>query len=554
MNGFDYDAIIVGSGFGGSVSACRLAEAGSRVCVLERGKRYPPGSFARSPLEMSRNFWDPSEGLHGLFDIWSFRGLEAVVASGLGGGSLIYANVLIRKDERWFVKEDPRDGTYEHWAVSREDLDPHYDVVESMLGANPYPFQVPPYSETPKTRAMQEAAGRLGVEWRLPNLAVSFGRPHPVPGEPIDEPENLHGRRRYTCRLSGECDVGCNFGSKNTLDYNYLTAAQRHGAVLMDRCEVRRFERRPEGGFAVHYVRHRPEDEGVPMKPAGEAAEPLTCRVLVLAAGALGSTYLMLKNRSAVPRVSSRLGSRFCGNGDLLGFLTRSASRVLDPSNGPVITSTMRMDDAVDGGTGRGFYLQDGGYPEFVNWILESANMPGSVARAARFAWARLWSGLTKEPKSEIGAQIGALIGDARLSAGTLPMLGMGRDIPDGNMRLRGGYLDVDWTTATSKAYFARVRRLMRDVAGSLDSQLQENPSSYLRRVVTVHPLGGCPMGRNLGEGVVDSYGEVFGYDGLFVADGSVMPGPVGPNPSLTIAALAERFAGRMIERSRAGG
>ena len=550
MNGFDYDAIVVGSGFGGSVSAWRLADAGLSVCVLERGKRYPPGSFARSPLEMSRNFWDPSEGLHGLFDIWSFRGLEAVVASGLGGGSLIYANVLIRKPEKWFVKEDPRDGTYEHWPVSREDLDPHYDTVEAVLGANPYP-DVPPYSQTPKTNAMQGAAERLGVSWYRPNLAVSFGQP-PVPGEPLGD-DNLHHQRRFTCRLCGECDVGCNFGSKNTLDYTYLTLADRKGAVLQDRCEVRRFERRAGGGFTVHYVRHPPENEGVRMKPTGEPAQPLTCRVLVLSAGALGTTYLLLKNRSAVPKMSNRLGTRFCGNGDLLGFVTGSRARVLDPANGTVITSTMCEDDVVDGGSGRGFYLQDGGYPEFVSWILETSTLK-PASRLFRLAQARVLSWLTNDPKSEISAQLSELIGDSRLSAGTLPMLGMGRDIPDGNMRLRKGWLDVDWTTETSKAYFGRVRALMRDVARQLDSDLVENPSSYLQRVVTVHPLGGCPMGRNAAEGVVDSYGEVFGYDGLFVADGSVMPGPVGPNPSLTIAALAERFAERMIERGRAGG
>ena len=118
-----FHAVIVGSGFGGSVVAARLAEAGMRVLVLERGKAYPPGSFPRSPREMEGNFWDPSEGLHGLFDVWSFRGLDAIVASGLGGGSLIYANVLLRKDERWF----------NGWPLSRRDLDPHYAAVEQVL-------------------------------------------------------------------------------------------------------------------------------------------------------------------------------------------------------------------------------------------------------------------------------------------------------------------------------------------------------------------------------------------------------------------------------------
>src|SRR6266567_1623030 len=123
----EFDTIVIGSGFGGSVMAYRLQSAGLSVCVLERGKPYPPGSFPRSPNGMLRNFWDPSEGLFGLFDIWSFRGLEVLVSSGLGGGSLIYANVLLRKDERWFVREHPATPGYEYWPVTRQDLDPHYD-------------------------------------------------------------------------------------------------------------------------------------------------------------------------------------------------------------------------------------------------------------------------------------------------------------------------------------------------------------------------------------------------------------------------------------------
>ena len=153
MSDMHFDAVIVGSGFGGSVSAYRLAEAGKSVCVLERGKPYPPGSFPRSPRALSQAFWDPSEGLYGMFNLWSFRGIGALVSSGLGGGSLIYANVLLRKDEKWFVQEDLAGGGYEHWPVSRAELDPHYDRAERMLNAQRYPFDHPPFDETPKTAA-----------------------------------------------------------------------------------------------------------------------------------------------------------------------------------------------------------------------------------------------------------------------------------------------------------------------------------------------------------------------------------------------------------------
>ncbi len=164
MTDAHFDTVVVGSGFGGSVSAYRLAGGGQRVCVLERGKPYPPESFPRRPRDVARNFWDPSRGYHGLFNVWSFRGIEALVSSGLGGGSLIYANVLLRKDERWFVTESRFDGGYENWPITRADLDSHYDEVERMLAPQRFPFGTPGY-ESPKTAAMKAAAEQLGLEW-----------------------------------------------------------------------------------------------------------------------------------------------------------------------------------------------------------------------------------------------------------------------------------------------------------------------------------------------------------------------------------------------------
>lgn len=546
----EFDAIVIGSGFGGAVSTCRLAEAGRRVAVLERGKRYPPGEFARLPREMSRNFWDPSEGLHGLFDVWSFRGLEAVVASGLGGGSLIYANVLLRKPENWFFDDpSPFDGS-EHWPVKYQELVPYYERAERMLGATPYPFGDAPYNRTAKTIALQSAARRRNLEWSLPNLAISFGEPRAIPGIPVGRPDdNLHRTQRYACRLCGECDIGCNYGSKNTTDYTYLSVAERNGAEIKERCEVRSFEWR-DGRFLVHFVRHPPEHEGSRRDTSKLPVETLRSRILVLSAGTLGSTYLLLKCRSAFPRLSSRLGDRFCGNGDLLGFVKGGRKRIFDASRGPVITSTLRIPDALDGETGRGHFVQDGGYPGFVDWMLETANAWGPVRRATSLVFNRALAAVTEDPRSQLSTRLAGLLGLTRSSAGSLPLLGMGRDIPDGTMRLRDGWLDVDWTTATSTAYFAGLVATMRSVASALDSHFRVNPTWKLGRVVTVHPLGGCPMGRHMEEGVVDEYGEVFGYPGLFVADGSVMPGPVGSNPALTIAALAERFSTRMIERS----
>ncbi|MFL5755744.1 MAG: GMC oxidoreductase [Chloroflexota bacterium] len=554
-----FDAIVVGSGFGGSVMTYRLREAGLRVCLLERGRVYPPGSFPRSPYRFQRAFWDPSDGLYGMYNVWSFRHFDALVSSGLGGGSLIYANVTLRKDPSWFVREDLQHGGYEYWPVTAEDLEEHYDRAERMLNAQEYPIRHTPYDKTPRTVAFMHTARQLGWQPMSPKLAVTFANDGeaPVPGEPIrEEHPNLHGRTRQTCRLVGECDIGCNYGSKNSLDYNYLSAAVRLGADIRTLCEVRTFRRRDSGGWAVQYVRHDPEREGRRTATRSLPLEEITADRLVISAGTFGSTYLLLRNVQGLPA----LGTHFSGNGDLLTLAvrpttTRNGKRVpvlIDGGYGPVITSAVRFEDEVDGGDGRGFYLEDIGYPEFVNWMMQVAESPRALWRWRHIAWQliRQLVGFERDRETDIGAELSAFMGGADLSAGVLPLAGMGRDVPDGVLKLsRRGMLDADWTIDHSDAYFSRVRSVMQRFAGAMGAEFHDNPVWHFgRRVMTAHPLGGCPMGRNEREGVVDEYGRVFGHDGLYVADGAVMPGSVGANPSLTIAAVADRFADRLID------
>jgi len=561
-----FDAVVVGSGFGGSVTAFRLAEAGHSVCLLERGKAFPPNSFPRSPLGMKSQFWDPSEGLHGMFNMWSFDNVDAICASGLGGGSLIYANVLLRKDEDWFVKEEAGRGSwkggYEHWPVTRADLDPHYDRVEQMMNVQKFPLEQSPYDRNRKVLAFRDAALALGLDWRLVNLAVTFandGVPA-VPGEPIKEAlANIHGQTRLTCRLCGECDIGCNYGSKNTLDYTYITAAWHAGADIRTRHEVRSFAPREGGGYTLDYVVHDADAEGTPTDTSRLDRHTITCDKLVLSAGTLGTTYLMLKNRAAFPNISTALGTRFGGNGDLLTFARncmkegpdgKKVARVLDAAHAPVITSAIRVPDTLDGtgADGRGFYLEDAGQPEFVSWMLQLLDAPASaleqIPKLVKFA-----GDFITHKDTDIGGEISSLLGDSSESAGFLPLLGMGRDIPEGIMSLERGGLAIDWKkNGSSKAYFNRVRDVSRQMAEELGGTFLDNPIWLLSRVVTVHALGGCPMGRDEREGVVDAQGRVFNYPGLHIADGSVMPGPVGPNPSLTIAGLADRFADTILE------
>jgi cholesterol oxidase len=556
--------VVVGSGFGGSVATYRLAADGREVLLLERGRRYPPGAFARTPSELATAFWDPSEGLQGLFDVWSFAGIDGIVSAGLGGGSLIYANVLLRKDEKWFVRDAPVDGDgYESWPITRADLDPHYDAVEAMIGVQKYPMNTPGYGISGKTTAMQTAAAGLGLEWQLPNLAVSFAPDAsgtPQTGTEIPPPPygNIHGRMRQTCRLCGECDIGCNYGSKNTLDHTYLSAAAAKSADISDRCEVRSFSSLPGGGYEVQYVQHLPENEGRRTDTRSLPKVTVTCDTLVLAAGTFGTSYLLLQNSEALGGLSPRLGHRFCGNGDLLGFMLGArqdgAPWRLGSTRAPVITTATRVPDAVDGTagvSGRGFYIEDAGYPGFVDYLLEAADLPADARRALTFATDRLRASLGRVRHTEVGEQVHKLIGDGHVSASATALLGMGRDTPDGVMTVTDGRLEVQWSTRGSSSYYDTVRDTMGEIAGQLGAHFVQDPLSHLHRVITVHPLGGASMGNDPTTGVIDAHGEVFGHPGLFVVDGSAMPGPVGANPSLTIAAFADRAADRILSRPR---
>ncbi len=586
-NAEHFDAIVVGSGFGGSVMTYRLADAGLNVCLLERGKAYPPHSFPRAPYDVAKNFWDPSEGLFGMYNVWSFKGSGALVSSGLGGGSLIYANVLVRKDEAWF-KEDLPDGQFEPWPVTYKQLEPHYEAVERMMNVQTYPLGHEPYCGTPKTLAWREAGDSslvkaMNGQWMPLNLAVSFrskplGRPGddpkdnpPIPGEMIEAAvphyHEIAGARRMprsTCRLCGECDFGCNYGSKNTLDYTYLTAAMHlpRRPDVRTLCEVKRITPNTGGErrFAVEYAAHKSGN------PTGKESDcnTVTCKYLILSAGALGTPYLLLRSADAFPRLSSQLGNRYSVNGDLLSFISKSMARTggkdrprrLDPSFGPVITSAIRFADALDGDgfEGRGFYAEDGGQPYLMSWLAEVSGLPGFLSRSLRFLKlvAKFRLGLSND--ADLGAEISDLIGDAEASMSTAPMLSMGRDHASGRLSLNeGGLLDCDWSIKQSREYFDRVRRAGRAIAKSLNAEYVDNPSYKFNfhQVLTAHPLGGCSMAAGKEKGVVDPNCEVFGYPGLFIADGSVMPGPVGPNPSLTIAAIADRAAIHLAAKAK---
>ena len=540
-----FDVVVVGSGFGGSVTACRLAEAGRRVLLLERGRPYPPGSFPRTPREVRTDgFWRPADGLYGLWETWGFPGLGAVVSSGLGGGSLIYANVALRKDPATFADDET-----ERWPVTYADLEPHYERVEAMQGVGPYPADREPYASTPKTNAILDAAARAGLDAFRPPLAVSFAPDGEAPGAPLRDAPNVHGAQRFACRLCGECIVGCQFGAKNTLDHTYLSAAQRAGAAIRCCCDARLLAPDGDGGWTVRYRQHLSAKPGLRadlLDPTDAPEREVRARQVVLAAGALGSTRLLLANRASLPGLSPRLGTGFSGNGDLL-FFVRGADRALDPSKGPTITASARVDDR-HSGSGREFLLQDAGAPVATEWLWQGREAPEDLWRLRHTLWRRLKARLRGNLDTGTGAVLSEALGTTRESAAMLPLLGMGRDVPGGRMTLRGDTLQVSWNDRESREFYAAMEATARALCGALGGRMWR-PGGRLARLTTVHPLGGCPMGSGPHDGVVDAFGRVFGADGLYVADGAIMPGPVGSNPSLTIAAMAERIAAEMVAR-----
>ncbi len=515
-----YDAIVVGSGFGGGITACRLAERGWRVCVLERGRRFGPGDYPDRPEQAPRAFWHRRHNPGGMFDLRIMRDVAVLTGAGVGGGSLVYANVQLRAPDAIF--EDPA------WpaAIDGASLRPYYDRTEDAL----QPRETPPEFELPKIRAFDAMAAHAGREpSRLP-IAVHFGdaRRHP-----------FSGAHQQGCDNLGRCDIGCPRMSKNTVDITYVARAEAHGAEVYPLHEVLRIDPPARDGESWR-VGFRDLQYAV----KGDVSAP----VLVLAAGALGSPRLLLHNARRLPRLSPALGTRFSGNGDALALaIDPSAADVAGARTdfGPVMTSRLDLGDE------RGFMVADGGLPHNFGGLLE-------IVRGVRAitGWGRVRliaknlaakAGLSDRELSPRDLHLRRLkpIGD------TLVFLMIGRDAADGRMRLTPLFrrFDIRWSKQGSQRLFDG----MREVAGELATAAGATSffaldAGPLGKFITVHPLGGCPMSDDPAAGVVDEWGAVHGYDGLYVLDGSIVPTAIGVNPSKTIAALAERGVEHLLE------
>lgn len=523
-----HDVIVIGSGFGGAVAACRLASAGRDVVVLERGRRWRPDAYPRDTDDAWIFDVDEPHRQNGWIDLRILDDMWVAQGAGVGGGSLIYANVSI---------DAPREVFRSGWpsAIDYDTLRPYYERVEHMLK----PEVLPDNQLTPRFELMRDAARATGAEarFRKVELAVSFDPDGSFPdGEPESDEavrtfRNEFGRRQGYCVHCGNCDIGCRARAKNTLDLNYLAVAEDNGAEIRPLCLVSHIA--PiDGGYRVF---HDGLDGGRREPKSADA------KAVVLAAGSLGSTEILLKSKTherTLPAVSAYLGHNWSSNGD---FLTpaRYETRSLFPTRGPTISSAIDYLDGADGGAR--YFVEDGGFPAVL----------GNFVRARRKGRRRMWfspnllSALRKGLRDAAGVEH------------TMPWFGQAIDAGDGRF-----YYGRDWVRPWKKRLKLdwNPRRSEAAVNGLIGSHEKLSAATggtpavpvtwkTFRNLVTPHPLGGCGMAAAPSAGVVDHLGRVFGYPGLFVADGAIVPRAIGLNPSKTIAALSERIAEHMIDR-----
>jgi cholesterol oxidase len=540
----EYDVVVVGSGYGGAIAASRFARAGRRVCLLERGEERQPGDFPENSAEGLREIQADSPDRRvgsstALFDLHINPDISVLSGCGLGGTSLINANVAIPPDER--VWADPL------WPDAIR-TDVQHGVAQGVRRAQEMlrPTPLPSDQSPPKLQAMEKSAQAMGARFERLPITVNF-----------EDRINHVGVEQPACNSCGNCVGGCNVGAKNTLMMNYLPDARNHGAEIFTRTAVRRVERR-----GTRWVVHFDLLEAGP-KRFNAPGLFVAADVVVLAAGSLGSTEILLRSRESGLPVSDRLGEGFTGNGDVLGFAYNAdqfiggvgvGSTRGKKGPGPCITSVIDLR-----GTDRlndGMIIEEGVIPSTLGPILAPA-----LLMASRAVGEDTDAGL-RDYAEEKYREIQALVpgGSTGAVGNTQTFLVMAHDDSAGRIHLADDRVRISWPGVGSQAVFDKINGELLRATAALGGTYVTNPlwtKLAGRSLVTVHPLGGCGMGETSETGVVDHRGRVFSgesgdqvHDGLYVSDGSVIPRSLGVNPLLTISALAERTAD-LIARDR---
>lgn len=537
-----YPVVVIGSGYGGAIAASRLARAGQTVCLLERGREFAPGEFPDTEPEALAELQADLPGHHlgsrlGLYDIRLNADLNVFQGCGLGGTSLVNANVALRA-EPW-VFADPC-WPAEFRADREQGLARGYAHAEAMLKPTPYPETAPPLA---KLSALATAAAALGAPCYRPPIAVTF-----------EDGVNHVGVAQRACTLCGDCVSGCNYGAKNTTAMNYLPDACNHGAELYTHAAVRRLERR-DGRWLVHYQLLDSGRERFQAPPLFISAD-----IVILAAGALGSTEILLRSQAAGLPLSAQLGRRFTGNGDVLGFGYNNDSPIHGIGYGHRPAAAMRREFGPVGPCITGVLdARRQGAPED-GLVIEEGSLPGPLAGryAAAFAVAARALGRDTDAGPQDAIQeryreLESLLRGAYYGAmqHTQTLLVMSHDDSAGQLRLVDDRLRIDWPGVGRQPRFDRVNRQLEAVTRATGGVYLINllwSELTQQRLITVHPLGGCAMAADAEHGVVNHKGQAFAgaagaavYDSLYVCDGAVMPRSLGVNPLLTIAAVAER-------------
>ena len=524
-----FDYMIIGSGFGGSVSAMRLTEKGYSVLVLERGKRYRDQDFAHSNWIVWKYLWIPAARCFGILQISPFRDVFVLHGSGVGGGSLGYANVLMAPDEKLFAAP-----AWRHLADWEAVLRPHYDTARHMLGVTCNPRL------WPADVTLKEIAGELGMghTFQPTEVGAFFGEP----GKEVPDPFfGGEGPARAGCIHCGGCMVGCRHNAKNTLVKNYLYFAEKRGAQVRPECEVRDIRPLPEGqpDGARYEVSYRSSTAWL-FKPERR----VRARNVILSAGALGTLRLLFRCRDvtrSLPDISPRLGDLVRTNSEaLLGATNRHLTT--DYSEGIAITSIFKPDAVT--------HIEPVRYPagsDLMRFLGGPLISSGSNI-AVRFL--KSAAEVFLHPLDFVKVHI--LPGWARRSTILLVM-----QTEDNRIKLRLGRslftlfrrnlvsLPDEEKTIPSKIDVGHevtrtfARKTDAVPVGSINEGLFNIP-------LTAHILGGCPFGRDSKEGVVDLNCQLHNYPGLYAVDGSIVPANPGVNPSLTITALAEYAMSRV--------
>ncbi len=518
--GFDYDVLVVGSGFGGSVTALRLTEKGYRVGVLEAGARFEDDDFADNSWDLKKYLYAPAAGCYGIQRIDMVKDCLILAGAGVGGGSLVYANTLYEPLEPFY-----KDPSWAHITDWKAELAPYYDQAKRMLGVVEYQRM------TPSDEVMKEVAERMGRgdTFHPTPVGVFFGGPAERPGQDVEDPYfGGAGPRRTTCTDCGECMTGCRHNAKNTLVKNYLYLAERNGATVHPLTTVTRVRPLPGGGYRVdtRWTKAKVSRRSV--------TKTFTAEQVVFSAAALGTQKLLhrLKATGDLPGISDRLGHLTRTNSESLLGAIAPAESTTDYTQGVAITSSWHPDDHT--------HIEPVRYGRGSNAmsLMQTVLTDGDGPQARWKVWLKeLWKqkrnvrDLYDVKHWSERVVIALVMQSVDNSITTFPKKVAGKWLL--SSKQGHGAPNPTWIPVANDAV-----REMADVMGGIAGGTVGEP---FNRPLTAHFIGGCTIGDSPESGVVDPFQRVYGHPGLHVVDGSTISANLGVNPSLTITAQAER-------------